>query len=170
MRIKTANELRKEITALDLALKMLRAETEGLRRSTITLKKATNAPLALWEEHWFGELPQAEQDNINRTARMIGNALATRNIPAPIVSNTSTTTTNGILLSVNTADKKPTTKKRVNRAIVATENRNKPWSKTDDKNLMRMVKAKETPQHIASVLGRSVSSITQRITILKKGK
>jgi hypothetical protein len=162
MRINTANQLRKEITALDLALKMLRAETEGLRRSTVTLKKATNAPLALWEEHWFGELPQAEQDNINRTARMIGNALATRMNPAPAVNNTITSAT-----PAKPANKKPAKRTRT---IIETEKRNKPWSKTDDKNLMRMVRAKETPQHMASVLGRSVGAITQRITILKKGK
>lgn len=159
MRINTANQLRKEITALDLALKMLRAETEGLRRSTVTLKKATNAPLALWEEHWFTSLPQAEQDNINRSARMIGNALATRINPVPVVNNTITSATPAV--------KKPAkrTRKKSN-----APSRNARWTATDDKNLMRMVKAKETPQHIAMVFGRSTGSITQRIKILKKAK
>lgn len=171
MRINTATQLRKEITALDLALKMLRAETEGLRRSTVTLKKATNAPLALWEEHWFGELPQAEQDNINRTARMIGNALATRINPAPVV-NTSTTSTNGLLLSINTADKKPAKPaaqkpvKRTRKKSTAPA-RNARWTTADDRRLMRMVKAKRTPENIAVLMGRSTGAITQRIKILK---
>jgi hypothetical protein len=162
MRIKTANEMRKEITALDLALKMLRAETEGLRRSTVTLKKATNAPLALWEEHWFGELPQAEQDNINRTARMIGNALATRINPAPVVNNTITSAT-----PAKPAAQKPVKHTRKKSTAPA---RNARWTATDDKNLMRMVKAKETPEYIAKAFGRTTGSITQRIKILKKGK
>jgi hypothetical protein len=162
MRIKTANEMRKEITALDLALKMLRAETEGLRRSTVTLKKATNAPLALWEEHWFGELPQAEQDNINRTARMIGNALSTRINPAPVVNNTITSAT-----PTKPAVKKPVKRTR-NRSTAPA--RNARWTPADDKNLMRMVKAKETHEHMAMVFGRSIGAVTQRIKILKKGK
>lgn len=162
MRIKTANELRKEITALDLALKMLRAETEGLRRSTITLKKATNAPLALWEEHWFGELPQVEQDNINRTARMIGNALANRMNHAPAVNNTITSAT-----PAKPADKKPA--KRTRKPSNATL-RNQRWTAGDDKLLKQMVKAKETHQQMSIILGRSIGAIQQRITILKKAK
>jgi hypothetical protein len=159
MRINTATQLRKEITALDLALKMLRAETEGLRRSTVTLKKATNAPLALWEEHWFGELPQAEQDNINRTARMIGNALATRINPAPAVNNTITSAT-----PAKPAAQKPVKRTRKKSTAPA---RNARWTTADDRRLMRMVKAKQTPENIAVLMGRSTGSITQRIKILK---
>jgi len=159
MRINTATQLRKEIIALDLALKMLRAETEGLRRSTVTLKKATNAPLALWEEHWFGELPQAEQDSINRTARMIGNALATRINPAPVVNNTITSAT-----PVKPASQKPVKHTRKRSDAPA---RNARWTTADDRRLMRMVKAKQTPENIAVLLGRSTGAITQRIKILK---
>jgi hypothetical protein len=159
MRINTATQLRKEIIALDLALKMLRAETEGLRRSTVTLKKATNAPLALWEEHWFGELPQAEQDNINRTARMIGNALATRINPAPVVNNTITSAT-----PAKPAAQKPVKRTRKKSTAPA---RNARWTPADDKKLMRMVKANEPNVHIADVLGRSVSACMQRVNILK---
>lgn len=157
MRTTTAKQLRKEITALDLALKMLRAETEGLRRSTITMKKAMNAPLALWEEHWFGELPQAEQDNINRTASLIASALVNKSVA---VINQTTSATPATVTTV-----KKQTRKRSN-AIKS----NARWTSLDDKTLMRMVKANKTPQHMATVMGRSVGSIQQRIKILKAAK
>ena len=165
MRINTANQLRKEITALDLALKMLRAETEGLRRSTVTLKKAINAPLALWESHWFESLPAVEQEQINKTAKMIGNAL--KPVPTVINQTTSTTPTNGLLLSLNTADRKPM--KRTRKPSNATM-RNQRWTASDDKLLKQMVKAKDTHQQMSIILGRSVGAIQQRIKILKKGK
>lgn len=163
MRNKTTNQLRKDVIALDLALKMLRAETEGLRRSSVTVKKAIGAPLALWEEHWFSELPKPEQDNINRTSSLIAASLKPK--PTSVINTVTTTSTAPV--NVKVAAIKP--KKRT-RKTISTTNRNQPWSKIDDKNLMRMVKAKETHQHMADVLGRSVSSIKQRITILKKGK
>ena len=161
MRINTATQLRKEITALDLALKMLRAETEGLRRSTVTLKKAVNAPLALWESHWFEALPQHEQDMIEKTARNISNALK----PAPVINNTTTSATPVKTISKTTVKPIKRTRKRSN-----APKSNARWSANDDKNLMRMVKAKETHQHMAMVMGRSVESVEQRIKILKKGK
>jgi hypothetical protein len=159
MRINTATQLRKEITALDLALKMLRAETEGLRRSTVTLKKAINAPLALWESHWFEALPIHEQETINKTAKMIGNALK----PVPTVINQTVT---------STTPAKPTAKADVKRTRKRSSApaRNARWTSADDKNLMRMVKAKETPEYIAKAFGRTTGSITQRIKILKKAK
>lgn len=159
MRITTANELRKEITALDLALKMLRAETEGLRRSTVTLKKAMNAPLALWESHWFESLPAVEQEQINKTAKMIGNAL--KPVPPTIIHQTVTSST-----PAKTAVK-PVKHTRKRSTAPA---RNARWTASDDKNLLRMVKAQETHQHMAMVFGRSVGSVQQRIKILKKGK
>ena len=160
MRINTATQLRKEITALDLALKMLRAETEGLRRSTVTLKKAMNAPLALWESHWFEALPVVEQEQIEKTAKMIGNAL--KPVTPTIIHQTVSSTT----------PIKPATKPAVKhtRKRSTAPARNARWTATDDKNLMRMVKAKETPEYIAKAFGRSTGSITQRIKILKKGK
>jgi hypothetical protein len=159
MRINTATQLRKEITALDLALKMLRAETEGLRRSTVTLKKAINAPLALWESHWFEALPAVEQEQINKTAKMIGNALK----PLPTVINQTVT---------STTPAKPTAKPAVKRTRKRSSApaRNARWTSADDKNLMRMVKAKETHEHMAMVFGRSIGSVQQRIKILKAGK
>ena len=158
MRINTATQLRKEITALDLALKMLRAETEGLRRSTVTLKKAINAPLALWESHWFEALPIHEQETINKTAKMIGNALK----PVPTVINQTVT---------STTPAKPTAKPAVKRTRQRSNaiKRNARWTSLDDKTLLRMVKAKKTEQHMATVMGRSVGSVQQRIKILKKG-
>ena len=158
MRINTANQLRKEITALDLALKMLRAETEGLRRSTVTLKKAINAPLALWESHWFESLPAVEQEQINKTAKMIGNALK----PVPTVINQTVTSTTPAKATVKPAKR---TRKRSSAPA-----RNARWTPSDDKNLLRMVKAKESHQHMAMVFGRSVGAVTQRIKILKAGK
>ena len=155
MRINTATQLRKEITALDLALKMLRAETEGLRRSTITLKKAINAPLALWESHWFDALPVVEQEQINKTAKMIGNAL--KPVTPTVIHQTVTSATPA----------KPVKHTRKRSSAPA---RNKRWTSADDKNLMRMVKAKETHEHIAMVFGRSIGSVQQRIKILKAGK
>lgn len=160
MRIKTATQLRKEITALDLALKMLRAETEGLRRSTVTLKKAVNAPLALWESHWFEALPQHEQDMIEKTARNISNALK----PAPVINNTTTSAT-PVKPVISTTVVKPA-KRTPSKAI----NHNKPWTKAEDAKLMRMVKANEPNVHIADVLDRSMGSIMQRVAILKKRK
>ena len=162
MRINTANQLRKEITALDLALKMLRAETEGLRRSTITLKKAINAPLALWESHWFDALPVHEQEQINKTAKMISNAL--KPVPPTIIHQTVSNNT-----STNAVRPPKATVKHTRKRSTAPA-RNARWTATDDKNLMRMVKAKETPEYIAKAFGRSTGSITQRIKILKKGK
>lgn len=166
MRINTATQLRKEITALDLALKMLRAETEGLRRSTVTLKKAVNAPLALWESHWFEALPQHEQDMIEKTARNISNALK----PAPVINNTTTSATPVKPALQFATQVKPAIEKPAKRKPSKATNRNARWTVTDDKNLMRMVKAKETHQHMAMVMGRSIGSIQQRIKILKKGK
>lgn len=162
MRNNTATQLRKEITALDLALKMLRAETEGLRRSTITLKKAINAPLALWESHWFDALPVVEQEQINKTAKMIGNAL--KPVPPTIIHQTvsNTTSTNAVRPPKATIKH---TRKRSNAPA-----RNARWTAADDKNLMRMVKAKETHEHMAMVFGRSIGSVQQRIKIIKKGK
>lgn len=159
MRINTATQLRKEITALDLALKMLRAETEGLRRSTITLKKAINAPLALWESHWFESLPVHEQEQINKTAKMIGNALK----PAPTVINQTVT---------STTPAKPTAKPAVKhtRKVSSAPARNARWTAKDDKALLRMVKIGQTHQQMSIAFGRSVGSIQQRIKILKKGK
>lgn len=158
MRINTATQLRKEITALDLALKMLRAETEGLRRSTVTLKKAMNAPLALWESHWFESLPAVEQEQINKTAKMIGNAL--KPLP-PVINQTVTSTTPA----------KPAVKpvKRTRKPSNATL-RNQRWTATDDKLLKQMVKAKDTHQQMATILGRSIGAVQQRIKILKAGK
>lgn len=159
MRTNTANQLRKEITALDLALKMLRAETEGLRRSTVTLKKAMNAPLALWESHWFESLPAVEQEQINKTAKMIGNAL--KPVTPTIIHQTVTSTTPA----------KPAVKpaKRTRKPSNATL-RNQRWTASDDKLLKQMVKAKDTHQQMATILGRSVGAVQQRIKILKKGK
>lgn len=158
MRTNTANQLRKEITALDLALKMLRAETEGLRRSTVTLKKAMNAPLALWESHWFESLPAVEQEQINKTAKMIGNALK----PLPTVINQTVTSTTPAKPAVKPAKR---TRKPSNATL-----RNQRWTATDDKLLKQMVKAKDSHAHMALFLGRSVGAIEQRIKILKKGK
>jgi hypothetical protein len=158
MRINTATQLRKEITALDLALKMLRAETEGLRRSTVTLKKAMNAPLALWESHWFEALPVVEQEQIEKTAKMIGNALK----PLPTIINQTVTSTTPTKTAI-----KPAKRTRQRSSAPA---RNARWTPADDKNLLRMVKAQETHQHMAMVFGRSVGSVQQRIKTLKKGK
>jgi hypothetical protein len=154
MRINTATQLRKEITALDLALKMLRAETEGLRRSTITLKKAINAPLALWESHWFDALPIHEQEQINKTAKMIGNALK----PLPTVVNQTVTSTT------------PAKTVKHTRKRSSAPARNARWTDKDDKALLRMVKIGQTHQQMSIAFGRSVGSIQQRIKILKKGK
>lgn len=161
MRIKTTNQLRKEITALDLALKMVRAETEGLRRSTVTLKKALNAPLALWESHWLEGLPKHEQDLIEKTARTIAAALK----PAPTVNNTITSATPVKAISKTTVKPVKKTRKRSN-AVKS----NARWTALDDKTLMRMVKAKKSEQHMATVMGRSVGSIQQRIRILQDQK
>lgn len=161
MRINTANQLRKEITALDLALKMLRAETEGLRRSTVTLKKAINAPLALWESHWFESLPAVEQEQINKTAKMIGNALK----PAPTVINQTVTSTT----PANAVRPPKATVKRTRKPSNATL-RNQRWTATDDRLLKQMVKAKDSHAQMALILGRSVGAVQQRIAILKKGK
>lgn len=163
MRINTATQLRKEITALDLALKMLRAETEGLRRSTVTLKKAVNAPLALWESHWFEALPQHEQDMIEKTARNISNALK----PAPVINNTITSATPVKPVSKTTVKQ---SKPKQTRQRSAATNATKPWTKSEDAKLMRMVKANEPNVHIADVLDRSIGAIMQRVTILKKRK
>jgi len=151
MRIKTAKQLRKEISALDLALKMLRAETEGLRRSTVTMKKAMNAPLALWESHWFDELPQAEQDNINRTASLIASSLK----PAPIINQVTSTT--------------PTTVKQTRTPSNAIK-RNKAWTRKDDAELMRLHKQGQKWAYIALTLGRSTGACQQRVTIIKNRK
>lgn len=165
--MRTANQLRKEITALDLALKMLRAETEGLRRSTVTMKKAIGAPLALWESHWFDELPQAEQDSIDRTARTIMNALP-RLTSTPIINQvTSTTPTNGLLMSINTADKKPAKQTRKPSNAIK---RNKPWTRKDDAELMRLHKQGQKWSYIALTLGRSTGACQQRVTIIKNRK
>ena len=151
MRIKTAIQMRKEITALDLAVKMLRAETEGLRRSTVTLKKATNAPLALWESHWFDALPAYEQELINKSARMIGNAL--KPMP-PTVSNYTSTTP--IITSAKPIRSKSTATNSVAR-----------WTKADDRALLKMKKQRMDNTQIAQALGRSESSVKQRYTRLK---
>lgn len=143
--------MRKEITALDLAVKMLRAETEGLRRSTVTLKKATNAPLALWESHWFDALPAYEQELINKAARMIGNALK----PQPPVVSTQTSTT-PIITSAKPIRKKSTAPNGIAR-----------WTKADDRSLLKMKKQRFSNTDIAQALGRSESSVKQRITRLK---
>lgn len=160
MRIKTTNNLRKEITALDLAVKMLRAENEGMRRSVVTLKMAIDAPLALWEQHWLQGLPKHEQELIRKTANNIASALK----PAPIVNNTITSTT-----PIKTVMKPVKPKKQTRQRSTAT-NTSARWTASDDKNLMRMVKAKETKSHMAMVLGRSVGAVEQRIKILKAGK
>lgn len=157
MRIKTTNNLRKEITALDLAVKMLRAENEGMRRSVVTLKKSLNAPLALWESHWFESLPKAEQELIDKTARNIASALK----PVPVINNTVTSAT----------PVKPAMQlKPIKRTPINTAKRNQPWTTADDKKLMRMVKANEPNVHIADVLGRSVGACMQRVNILKNRK
>jgi hypothetical protein len=162
MRNKTASQLRKEISALDLALKMLRAETEGLRRSTVTMKKAMNAPLALWESHWFDELPKAEQDNINRTASMIASALINKS--APVINQVTSTTPTKVTSKIVTTGKKQT--RTPSNAI----KRNKPWTKKDDAELMRMVKNKHKWSYIALTLGRSTGACQQRVTIIKNRK
>jgi hypothetical protein len=133
---------------------MLRAETEGLRRSTVTMKKAMNAPLALWESHWFDELPKAEQDNINRTASMIASALK----PSPVINQVTSTTPATVKVTKQT--------RTPSKAI----KRNKPWTKIDDKNLLNMVKAKRTWSDIAATLGRSTGACQQRVTIIKNRK
>lgn len=160
MRIKTTNKLQQEVTALDLAVKMLRAENEGMRRSVVTLKQALNAPLALWESHWFESLPKHEQELITKTARNIASALK----PAT-VNNTITSATPVKAISKTTVKPVKNTRKRSN-AVKS----NARWTASDDKNLMRMVKAKETKSHMAMVMGRSVSAVEQRIKILKAGK
>lgn len=159
MRIKTTNKLQQEVTALDLAVKMLRAENEGMRRSVVTLKQALNAPLALWESHWFESLPKHEQELITKTARNIASALK----PAT-VNNTITSATPVKAISKTVV--KPVKKTRKPSSAA---NRNARWTTDQDKLLMRMVKAKETHAHMAAVLYRSVGSIQQRIKILKAG-
>lgn len=167
MRIKTTNNLRKEITALDLAVKMLRAENEGMRRSVVTLKKALNAPLALWESHWFEALPQHEQELINKAARTIASALK----PAPTITNTITTATPATKTTTppKTQPAKPATPAPVKRSRNTAPNATKPWTKREDALLMKMA-GKEPNVHIADVLGRSVSACAQRYLILKKRK
>lgn len=165
MRMKTTNQLRKEITALDLALKMVRAETEGLRRSTVTLKKALNAPLALWESHWFEGLPKHEQDLIEKTARTIASALLKP--AAPAVTNTITSATPATKTTVKPA--KPKAKPKATRIRSKAPNASKPWTKAEDAKLMKMA-GKEANVHIADVLGRSVDACAQRYLILKKRK
>lgn len=156
--MRTANQLRKEITALDLALKMLRAETEGLRRSTITMKKSLNAPLALWEEHWFDSLPQAEQDNINRTASLIASALVNKSV-AVINQTTSTTPTTTTVQPIKRTRKPSNAIKR-----------NKPWTRKDDAELMRLHKQNQKWSYIALTLGRSTGACQQRVNIIKNRK
>lgn len=160
MRINTNNNLRKEISALDLAVKMLRAENEGMRRSVVTLKMAIDAPLALWEQHWLQGLPKHEQELIRKTANNIASAL--KPVPPTVIhqtvtSNTSATPAKSVLKPVKRTPSKAT-------------NRNQPWTAADDKKLMRMVKANEPNVHIADVLGRSVGACAQRVNILKNRK
>jgi len=153
----TKQQLIKEIAALDLALKLIRQETQNLRRSVVTIKRSLNAPLTTDEANWFSALPPEEAARIAETALLIAKAVK----PA---QTTSTTPTNGVLLSINTADKKPAKRTRQRSNAPA---RNARWTAADDKNLLRMVKAKETHQHMAMVFGRSVGSVQQRIKILK---
>lgn len=169
MRIKTTNNLRKEITALDLAIKMLRAENEGMRRSVVTLKKALNAPLALWESHWFDALPQHEQHLIDKTARTIADALVKPQ--TPVVVNAVTP---AVKTSATPAKNKPATgltpaPKTTARKRSTAPNATKPWTKQEDAKLLRMA-GKEPNVHIADVLGRSVSACNQRYLILTKNK
>jgi hypothetical protein len=153
----TKQQLIKEIAALDLALKLIRQETQNLRRSVVTIKRSLNAPLTADEANWFSALPPEEAARIVETALLIAKAVKP-------VQTTSTTPTNGVLLSINTADKKPAKRTRQRSNAPA---RNARWTPADDKNLLRMVKAKETHEHMAMVFGRSVGSVQQRIKILK---
>jgi hypothetical protein len=154
----TKQQLIKEIASLDLALKMIRQETQNLRRSVVTIKRSLNAPLTTEEHNWFSNLPPEEAARIVETALLIAKAMKP-------MQTTSTTTTNAPIINITKAAPAKRTRKRSDAPA-----RNARWTSADDKNLLRMVKAQETHQHMAMVFGRSVGSVKQRIKILKKGK
>lgn len=150
------SKLQQEVTALDLAVKMLRAENEGMRRSVVTLKQALNAPLALWESHWYEALPKHEQELITKTARNIASALK------PATVNNTITSATPVKTVVKPVKK---TRKRSN-----APKSNARWTPQQDKQLLRMVKANNTKAQMALAFGRSTGAVAQRIKILKAGK
>lgn len=153
------SKLQQEVTALDLAVKMLRAENEGMRRSVVTLKKALNAPLALWESHWYEGLPKAEQELIDKAARTIASAF--KPVPPTVIHQTVTS---------NTPAKKTVKPIKQTRKRSNAPKSNARWTPQQDKQLLRMVKAKKTKAQMALAFGRSTGAVEQRIKILKAGK
>lgn len=150
----TKQQLIKEITALDLAVRLLRQETHTLRRSVVTIKKAMNAPLTTDETNWLQAQPAEDHARMIETARLINAALK----PA------SSTTSTAPLTQQATVVIKPAKKTRKRSSAPA---RNQRWTDKEDKALMRMVKIGQTPQQISYSFGRSVGAIQQRIKILK---
>lgn len=150
----TKQQLIKEVAALDLAVRLLRQETQTMRRSVVTIKKALNAPLTTDETNWLQAQPAEDHARMIETARLINAALK------PASSTTSTTPlTQQAKVVIKPAKK---TRKRSDAM-----NRNQRWTDSEDKALLRMVKIGQTHQQMSIAFGRSVGAIQQRIKILK---
>jgi len=131
---------------------IMKKEINELLTSVITLKFAMGAPLTLREQEHYTSLPADQSKAIMKSHMWLQHEIlkkAEQQTPATIIKNTTVTSTN-----------KPKAKKHTDKG----SNHSSRWTQADDRNLARLVKAGHDNARIAELMGRTPSSIEQRIT------
>lgn len=152
MRNKTQlQHLTQEVTALDMAVRLLRQQVQGQLHTIIVLKKALNAPMAADEQTMFDNLAPSLQNSTNKSADLIARTMGTS-------VNNQTVTYSYVQPT------KPTKRIKAQQPLSRTR-----WSVKEETTLRRMVKEGKSFTEIATTLQRTNKACEQHWHIIKKG-
>lgn len=150
MRNKTQlQHLTQEVTALDMAVRLLRQQVQGQLHTIIVLKKALNAPMAADEQTMFDNLAPSLQNSTNKSADLIARTMRTSTTQPRTMSYES---------------KQPTKRIKGTQPLSRTR-----WSIKEETTLRRMVKEGKSFTEIATTLQRTNKACEQHWHIIKKG-
>lgn len=168
-------QLQQEITATDMAVRLLRQQVGSQQHTIITLKKALNAPLTSTEQEAFDSLPAEQQTSLNKSADLIASTLRTnlspRTVNMSMYAPSPKTAATQVVKAMSHQNKDVTytisTPKRQASPQPLSRTR---WTAKEDATLRKMVKQGKSMQEIAEVLQRSVKACQLHWNIIRKQK
>jgi len=135
---------------------MIQDEITDIRTSIVTLKMALGAVLQVREKQHLDLLPQDKQHDLHTMVKHQKHMMMRQ---APLVKHTTTTTNQPITNTTIT-----NTTSNAKRTKVKKPNGYAAWTKASDRELVKLKKAGHSNTSIAKILGRSESSVKQRLT------
>jgi DNA-binding NarL/FixJ family response regulator len=138
---------------------MIQEEISDIRTSIVTLKLALGAVLQVREKQHLDLLPQDKQHDLHTMVKHQKQMMLRQ---APLVKHTTTSTAPVAAPVVTQTASKP------KRTTVKKPNANAAWTKASDRELFRLKRDGYSNHAIAKILGRSESSVKQRVTKIGK--